>query len=161
MTEFDFTINGDSAVKRYDNRGAYAQLQTMMEREEVLSVRFYVDSTTKAIRAWIESRDIKGFSYELKQESYKGLMDYLLDGKISDFDNNPDEADTWEKESDFALQVMLMLIDMGKHLQYVPLFRESPNYITAFFNCMKGKIMFRVKREEGTLVQLREKGQNI
>ena len=161
MSEFIFTLNGDSAIKRYDNRGAYAQLQTMMERGEVLNVRFYVDSTTKAIRAWIESRDIKGFSYELKQSSYKGLMDYLLDGEISNFDDNPDEADTWKDEADFALQVMLMLIDMGKHLQYVPLFRESPNYITAFFNCKKGKIMFRVKREEGTLTLLREKGQNI
>ena len=161
MANFNFKLSADSAIREYDNTGAYNQLMAMMKRGEFLNVKFFVRMENKVPCAWIESKSTAGFTYELKTESFNGLLAYMMDGAVTDFDTNPKEVDTWNEESDFTLQMMIMLIDTGKRLQYVPLFRESPEYITAFLSCLKGKIMFRIKRDEPTLELLREKGQNI
>ena len=53
------------------------------------------------------------------------------------------------------------MVEAGKTIQYVPLFREHPDYISAILPCFKGKIMFRIKRTEETLNYLREQKQII
>lgn len=160
MANFNYFINAESAVKEYNNQGAYNTLQEMMKRKEQLIVKFY-GSKDNIPCAWIESSHVAGFKYQLKSLSYQGLLNYLLKGDVIDFDTNPTETDTLNGDTDFQLEVLKAMIKAGKTIQYVPLFREHPDYISAILPCFKGKIMFRIKRTVETLNYLREQKQTI
>lgn len=160
MANFNYSINAESAVKEYDNQGAYNTLQEMMKRKEQLTVKFYGGKDNIPC-AWIESAHVAGFKYQLKSASYQGLLDYLFKGKEADFDTNPKEADTLNENEDFQFKILTMMVEAGKTIQYVPLFREHPDYISAILPCFKGKIMFRIKRTDETLDYLREHKQII
>ena len=160
MSNFDYNFGTKTATKEYDNQGAYNTLQEMMKRKEQLIVKFY-GSKDNTRCAWIESAHVAGFKYQLKSASYQGLLDYLFKGKEADFDTNPKEADTLNENEDFQFKILTMMVEAGKTIQYVPLFREHPDYISAILPCFKGKIMFRIKRTEETLSYLRENKQII
>ena len=160
MSNFDYNFGTKTAIKEYDNQGAYNTLQEMMKRKEQLIVKFY-GSKDNTRCAWIESAHVAGFKYQLKSASYQGLLDYLFKGKEIDFDTNPKEADTLNENEDFQFKILTMMVEAGKTIQYVPLFREHPDYISAILPCFKGKIMFRIKRTEETLSYLRENKQII
>ena len=158
MGTFNFNIPQESAIKKYDNEGAYNTLQAMMNNKEQLAVKFY-SSKDGIPCAWIESKRVAGFKYELKSETFQGLMNYLNDGNALDFDSNPTKTDTLDEGADFQLLVLQMFVESGKTLQYVPLFRENPQYLSAVLPCFKGKVMFRIKRTNEMLDYLREKKQ--
>lgn len=160
MANFNLELGNESAVRVYDNQGAYNTLQAMMNRKEQLTVKFYV-SKENIPCAWIESVHVAGFKYQLKTEAFTGLLNYLYSGEVIDFDTNPNETDTWEENSDFQFKVLKMLIEAGKTIQYVPLFRERLQYISAILPCFKGKVMFRINRSEDTLNYLRENKQAV
>lgn len=160
MANFNLELGNESAVRVYDNQGAYNTLQAMKIRKEQLTVKFYVNKNNTTC-AWIESAHVAGFSYQLKTETFKSLMNYLFTGEVTDLDSNPNETDTLEENIDFQFEVMKMLIEAGKTIQYVPLFRERPEYISAILPCLKGKVMFRIKRTEDTLSYLRENKQAV
>ena len=69
---------------QYDNIGAYNQLQAMMKVGQKLSIKFYTGKDNKPC-AWIESKQVTGFRYEVKDTSFKGLMNYLISGEVADF----------------------------------------------------------------------------
>ena len=160
MSNFDYNFGTKTAIKEYDNQGAYNTLQEMMKRKEQLIVKFY-GSKDNTRCAWIESAHVAGFKYQLKSASYQGLLDYLFKGKEIDFDTNPKEADVLNENEDFQFKILTTMVETGKTIQYVPLFREHPDYISAILPCFKGKIMFRIKRTEETLNYLREQKQFI
>lgn len=160
MANFNLELGNESAVRVYDNQGAYNTLQAMMNRKEQLIVKFYV-SKENIPCAWIESVHVAGFKYQLKTKAFTGLLNYLYSGEVIDFDINPNETDTWEENSDFQFNVLRMLIEAGKTIQYVPLFRERLQYISAILPCFKGKVMFRINRSEDTLNYFRENKQAV
>ena len=158
MNTFKFNFTFEDAVKKYDNEGAYQTLQAMMNRKEQLVIKFYTDKDGNPC-ALIESRRVAGFKYQLKGASFQGLMNYLTRGEVVDFDHNPAEVETLEEGADFQLMVLQELIREGKTIQYIPLFRENPEYISAVLPCFKGKVMFRIKRTNDMLDYLRENQQ--
>lgn len=158
MSTFSFIIPQESTVKKYDNEGAYQTLLAMMAGKEQLTVKFYSGKDGVPC-AWIESKRVAGFKYQLKSETYQGLMSYLNNGEFVDFDNNPTATDTLEEGADFQLMVLQALIREGKTIQYVPLFRENPEYVSAVLPCFKGKVIFRIKRTNEMLDYLRENKQ--
>ena len=160
MEKFNYGIGTDNSVKVYDNQGAYNTLQEMMKRKEQLIVKFY-GSKDNTRCAWIESAHVAGFKYQLKSASYQGLLNYLFYSDVTDFDTNPKEADTLDENEDFQLEILKAMIDAGKTIQYVPLFREHPESISAILPCFKGKIMFRLKRTDLKLDYLRDHTQII
>lgn len=160
MSNFNYNYGTKTATKEYDNQGAYNTLQEMMKRKEQLIVKFY-GSKDNTRCAWIESAHVAGFKYQLKSASYQGLLNYLFKGDVTDFDTNPKEAETLDENEDFQLGILKAMIDAGKTIQYVPLFREHPESISAILPCFKGKIMFRIKRTDETLDYLREHKQII
>lgn len=150
--------NQDSAVRKYDNEGPYQTLQAMMNSKEQLTVKFYSGKDGIPC-AWVESRRVAGFKYQLKSETFQGLMNYLTKGEVTDFDSNPAATDTVDEGADFQLMVLQELVNEGKTIQYVPLFRENPEYVSAVLPCFKGKVIFRIKRTNDMLDYLRENKQ--
>lgn len=158
MGTFTFDSTPESAVRKYDNEGAYQTLQAMMNSKEQLTVKFYSGKDGIPC-AWVESRRVAGFKYQLKSETFQGLMNYLTKGEVTDFDSNPAATDTVDEGADFQLMVLQELVNEGKTIQYVPLFRENPEYVSAVLPCFKGKVIFRIKRTNDMLDYLRENKQ--
>lgn len=146
MDKINFSlVEAQGASQQYDNQGAYNQLMEMMKRGDKLSVKFYTGKKKNA-SAWIESSHVSGFRYDLKNVSFNGIINYLLNGTVNDFDPNPMETDVLEDNQDFQIQIMKLFIENGWTLQYVPRFRERTQKITAFINLFKGNITFRIDR---------------
>lgn len=82
-----------SSTQVYDNLGAYQALLGMMNRKEVINVKFFTDKQSYPC-AWIESRVVAGFKYQLKGESFKGVLKYLAKGEVTDFDADPMNVET-------------------------------------------------------------------
>ena len=142
---------------QYDNIGAYNQLQVMMKAGQKLSVKFYTGKDNKPC-AWIESKQVIGFRYELKEVSFSGLINYLITGETADFDTSPMEAQPLAEGSNYALLVLELMLEEHWGIQFTPLFRERSNYITAQKAFRKGIIFFRIPRTEENLELIREYG---
>ena len=108
MADFNYSINEESAVRVYDNQGAYNTLLQMMKRNEQLTVKLYSGKDNVPC-AWIESRSVAGFKYQLKSSSFQGLLNYLFEGIVNDFDSNPKETDNAEIKAAFVLSSLLSL----------------------------------------------------
>lgn len=133
--------------KQYDNASAMNALKIMMHRGEQLSVRFYTSKDNFPC-AWIESKKIAGFKLILNQEGLNWLRTYLQTGETEDFGFNPNDIEAYSEEEDKDIQLailMQLIADEPKRLQFIPLFREKGEYISAYASYMKGKIFFRVK----------------
>ena len=145
------------AQNQYDNIGAYNQLQAMMNAGQKLSVKFYTGKDNKPC-AWIESKQVAGFRYELKEVSFSGLINYLITGNTADFDASPMETQPLAEGSNYALLVLKLMLEEHWGIQFTPLFRERSNYITAQKAFRKGIIFFRIPRTEENLELIREYG---
>lgn len=158
---FQFYLNELLSSKNvYDNQGAYQTLQDMMNRKEVINVKFFADKEGYPC-SWIESRDVAGFKYRLKGESLKGILHYLNKGEVSDFDADPMKMEMVNAPKDFQLNLFKQFVKSGRKIQYVPLFREANGYVSANIPFFKGKIFFRVERTSELLDYLRENKQAI
>ena len=150
-----------SSANAYDNKGAHQVLKDMMNRKEVINVKFFTDKQSYPC-AWIESKGVAGFKYQLNGESFKGLLKYLTKGEVTDFDTDPMSVEKQSNpQEDFQLNIFKMFIEGGWKIQYVPLFRESNGYVSANLPLYKGKIFFRVERTNELLDYLRENNQTI
>ncbi len=155
MGTFNFNTPQVSAVKKYDNEGAYQTLLVMMKRKEQLAVKFYSGKDNIPC-AWIESKRVQGFKYQLKSETFQGLMNYLTNGEVTDFDHNPAETDTLPEDADFQRMVLEQFIESNMTIQFKPLFRERPLYISGLLPCYYGKVIFQMKRSDTLLDYLTE-----
>lgn len=143
------------AQNQYDNIGAYNQLQAMMKAGQKLSVKFYTGKDNKPC-AWIESKQVAGFRYELKDTSFKGLMNYLISGEVTDFDSSPMKVQPLKEGTNYALFVLKLMLEQHWGIQFTPLFRGRSNYITAQKVLWKGKIYFQIPRTEENIELLRD-----
>ena len=160
--EINFNFSSLTTAKElpYPNNGAHAEVMKMMNRGDKLSVKF---GKTKTLHpyAWVESRTVKGFKYELDAERANNLIHYMMTGEVSDYGGDPMQSDTVEADEDYQFEVMKQFIESGQTLQYTPLFREYNDKISAMKSMFKGNVFFRVTRTTENLGYLREHQQNI
>ncbi|MBR6046851.1 MAG: hypothetical protein IKP44_02005 [Bacteroidaceae bacterium] len=146
--------------QQYDNIGAHAEIEKMMKRGDKLSVKF---GTTKDRHpyAWVESKSVAGFKYELDAKRFKNLLRYLMKGEVASYNGNPMQTKIYDDGKDFQFEVMKRFVEGGHALQYTPLFREYNDKISAMKAMPKGTIFFRIPRTNETLDYLREQKQPI
>ena len=156
MSKETFTLpTSQKTQNQYDNIGAYNQLKAMMKAGQKLSVKFYTGKDNKPC-AWIESKQVKGFRYELKEVSFSGLINYLITSEAADFDASPMETQPLAEGSNYALLVLKLMLEEHWGVQFTPLFRERSNYITAQKVLRKGTIYFRIPRTDENVELLRD-----
>ena len=80
-------------------------------------------------------------------------------GQNGRFGTEPKNVEAYkeDKDNDLQLAMFKQLVESGKVLQFVPLFRETNGYITAYASYKKGKIIFRLKRTDDLMEYLTEK----
>ena len=146
--------------QEYDNTGAHAEVMKMMNRGDKLSVKFGTTKTQHPY-AWVESKTVAGFKYELDTERADHLINYLITNEVIEYAGDPMMSDTVEVGEDYQLEVMKQFIENSQTLQYTPLFREYNDKISAKKEMFKGTIFFRIPRTKENLDYLREMKQPI
>lgn len=77
MSNFDYNFGTKTAIKEYDNQGAYNTLQEMMKRKEQLIVKFY-GSKDNTRCAWIESAHVAGIQIPTEKRILSRLVELLI-----------------------------------------------------------------------------------
>ena len=160
MINLYFAALQGTKQQEYDNNGAHAEVVKMMNRGDKLSVRFGTTRTQHPY-AWVESKTVAGFKYELDGERANNLINYMMTGEVASYAGDPMQSDTVKAGEDYQLEVMKQFVENGQTLQYTPLFREYPDRITAVKPMFKGTVFFRIPRTSENLDYLREHKQSI
>ena len=160
MVNIDFSALTTAKEQQYPNNEAHAEVMKMMKRGDKLSVKF---GTTRDLHpyAWIESKTVAGFKYELDAERANNLIHYMVTGEVREYAGDPMQSDTVEPSEDYQLEMMKLFIENGQTLQYTPLFREYNDKISAMKAMLKGTVFFRVSRTTENLDYLHEHQQNV
>ena len=160
MVNIDFSALTTAKERQYPNNEAHAEVMKMMKRGDKLSVKF---GTTRDLHpyAWIESKTVAGFKYELDAERANNLIHYMVTGEVREYAGDPMQSDTVEPSENYQLEMMKLFIENGQTLQYTPLFREYPDKISAMKAMLKGTVFFRITRTPEVLDYLREHQQDI
>ena len=146
--------------QEYDNNGAYAEVMKMMNRGDKLSIKFGTTKTQHPY-AWVESKTVAGFKYELDAERTNHLINYLMTGEVCEYAGDPMKSDTVEVGDDYQWEMMKQFIESGQTLQYTPLFREYNDKLSATKAMFKGTVFFRIPRTTENLDYLREHKQSV
>lgn len=151
-------INFSENVKQYDNNGAHEAAKLMMRKYENMAVQFKTGKDGFPY-AWLESKSMAGFKLILNAKELNWLMGYLMNGETEDFGTEPEKVEAYKEgeEADLQLSIFKQLIEKGKVLQFVPKFRETNGYVTAYASYKKGKIVFKLKETEELNEYLAEK----
>lgn len=146
--------------QQYDNTGAHAEVVKMMQRGEKLKIKLRT-SKDRHPYAWIESKNVAGFKYELNEEKFQNLLIYLTKGEVCRYESAPTDIEELKEGEDFQMEVLKSFVEDGVSLQYTPLFREYDDSISAMKSFQKGTIYFRIPRTSEILDYLRENEQPI
>lgn len=144
------------ADNEYDNTSAYEQLQIMMQQGTPISVSFGVFDYRPCV--WVSNKNTRSFPYQIKEESFNGLLNYLQTGEITDFDPAPIDLDsiTQEEVDNFTQDIIKEFVESGINIQYTPLFREYSGNVSGIVTFKKGTIFLKTKRTTEFMDYLRE-----
>lgn len=157
---YDFNGIMPQAEQVYNNTAAHEELKAMMNRSERITFYFTIDQYGyEAIR--VESKTTKNFAYQIGQEAFAWVMNYLMKGETEDFNVKP-ETVAKSEETDankFRKDMLKLFIENGiGNIQFTPEFRDRTGKLTAVANFRNGTILFFMEREEDIVNYLREKG---
>ena len=146
-------------VNQYNNEEAHAELKSMMERGERLSLYFTIDSYgMEAIS--VESRTTSRFNYKLNSKSFTWIVNYLTNKETEDFEVNPTNIKKSEIEdaNQFREEMLILFIngEMGR-IQFTPEFRDRTGKLSATASFPYGQIFFFMERDQELVEYLRGK----
>lgn len=147
MTTLNIVFENQT-VTTYDNNGAHNAAKLIMNKSENMSIQFKTGKDGFPY-AWLESKSVAGFKLILNQNELNWLIRYLVSGETEDQGTDPENVKAYQsEEKDLQLSIFKQMIEKGKTMQFVPRFRETNGYITAYASFKKGKVIFRLKETE-------------
>lgn len=156
MTTLNIVFENQT-VTTYDNNGAHNAAKLIMNKSENMSIQFKTGKDGFPY-AWLESKTVAGFKLILNKYELNWLMRYLVLGETEDHGTDPENVEAYQsEEKDLQLSIFKQMIEKGKTMQFVPRFRETNGYITAYASFKKGKVIFRLKETEELNEYLAEK----
>ena len=160
MMKYNFEGINPQVEQSYDNTAAHTELKAMMNRNERLTLYFTIDRYGyEAIR--VESKTTKNFAYQIDQEAFAWVMNYLVKGETEDFNVNPDAvAKSEERDANkFRKEMLKLFVENGiGTIQFTPEFRDRTGKLTAVANFRNGTVLFFMERDEEITSYLRERG---
>lgn len=156
MTTLNIVFENQT-VTTYDNNGAHNAAKLIMNKSENMSIQFKTGKDGFPY-AWLESKSVAGFKLILNQNELNWLIRYLVSGETEDQGTDPENVKAYQsEEKDLQLSIFKQMIEKGKTMQFIPRFRETNGYITAYASFKKGKVIFRLKETEELNEYLAEK----
>lgn len=136
--------------RAYDNEAAHRQVKLLMKQGKQLSIRVEDE-------IWISCLGVTGLRYQVNDNSWQWILNYLQTGEYEDFGVYPSDVSRIGFE-DFQESKLRELVDSQCNIACIPFLRETQAFVKLRGLFKFGKLFFSIRRTDQFLDYLNEKG---
>ena len=134
----------------YDNEVAHRQLKLLMRQGKHLNIRVEDE-------AWVSSQGVTGLRYQLNENSWQWILNYLQTGNYEDFGVFPSEISRFTFEG-FQESKVKELVESKCNIACIPFLRETQAFVKLRGLFKFGKLFFSIRISDDFMDYLEEKG---
>ena len=134
----------------YDNEAAHRKLKLLMKQGKQLNIQIEND-------AWISCQGVTGLRYQLNDDSWQWLLNYLQNGNYEDFGVFPSDISKFSFE-EYKESKIRELVDNKCNVASIPFLRETQAFVNLRVLFKFGKLVFSIRRTDDFMDYLNEKG---
>lgn len=134
----------------YDNEVAHRQLKMLMRQGRQLNIRVEDE-------AWVSSQGITGLRYQLNENSWQWILNYLQTGDYEDFGVFPSEISRFSFEG-FQESKIRELVESKCNIACIPYLRETQAFVKLRGLFKFGKLFFSIRKTDDFMDYLNENG---
>ena len=134
----------------YDNEAAHRKLKLLMKQGKQLNIQIEND-------AWISCQGVTGLRYQLNDDSWQWLLNYLQNGNYEDFGVFPSDISKFSFE-EYKESKIRELVDNKCNVASIPFLRETQAFVNLRGLFKFGKLFFSIRRTDDFMDYLNENG---
>lgn len=134
----------------YDNEIAHRQLKLLMKQGRQLNIRVEDE-------AWVSSQGVTGLRYQLNENSWQWILNYLQTGNYEDFGVFPSEISRFTFE-DFQESKVKKLVESKCNIACIPFLRETQAFVKLRGLFKFGKLFFSIRKTDDFMDYLNANG---
>ena len=134
----------------HDNEVAHRQLKLLMKQGKQLNIRVEDE-------AWVSSQGVTGLRYQLKENSWQWILNYLQTGNYEDFGVFPSEISRFTFEG-FQESKVKELVESKCNIACIPFLRETQAFVKLRGLFKFGKLFFSIRKTDDFMDYLNANG---
>lgn len=134
----------------YDNEAAHRQVKLLMKQGKQLSIRVEDE-------IWISCHGVTGLRYQVNDNSWRWILNYLQTGEYEDFGVFPSDVSRIGFEN-FQESKLRELVENKYNIARIPFLRETRAFIHLRALFRFGKLLFSIRTTDEFIDYLNEKG---
>lgn len=134
----------------YDNEAAHRKLKLLMKQGKQLNIQIKDE-------AWISCQGVTGLKYQLNDDSWQWLLNYLQTGDYEDFGVFPSHISKFSFEESKESKIR-ELVDNKYNVASIPFLRETQAFVNLRVLFKFGKLFFSIRRTDDFMDYLNENG---
>jgi hypothetical protein len=134
----------------YDNETAHRKLKLLMKQGKQLNIQIEND-------AWLSCQGVTGLRYQLNDDSWQWLLNYLQNGNYEDFGVFPSDISKFSFE-EYKESKIRELVDNKCNVASIPFLRETQAFVNLRVLFKFGKLFFSIRRTDDFMDYLNENG---
>lgn len=134
----------------YDNESAHRKLKLLMKQGKQLNIQIKDD-------AWISCQGVTGLKYQLNDDSWQWLLNYLQTGEYEDFGVFPSDISKFSFEDSQENRIK-ELVNNKCNVACVPFLRETQAFVNLRVLFKFGKLFFNIRKTDDFMDYLNKNG---
>ena len=134
----------------HDNEVAHRQLKLLMKQGKQLNIRVEDE-------AWVSSQGVTGLRYQLNENSWQWILNYLQTGNYEDFGVFPSEISRFTFEG-FQESKVKELVESKCNIARIPFLRETQAFVKLRGLFKYGKLFFSIRKTDDFMYYLNANG---
>ena len=134
----------------YNNEVAHRQLKLLMKQGRQLNIRVEDE-------AWVSSQGVTGLRYQLNENSWQWILNYLQTGDYEDFGVFPSEISRFTFEG-FQESKVKELVESKCNIARIPFLRETQAFVKLRGLFKFGKLFFSIRKTDDFMDYLNANG---
>ena len=134
----------------YNNEVAHRQLKLLMRLGGQLNIRVEDE-------AWVSSQGVTGLRYQLNENRWQWILNYLQTGVYEDFGVFPSEISRFTFE-DFQESKVKELVESKCNIACIPFLRETQAFVKLLGLFKFGKLFFSIRKTDDFMGYLNANG---
>ena len=134
----------------HDNEVAHRQLKLLMKQGKQLNIRVEDD-------AWVSSQGVTELRYQLNENSWQWILNYLQTGDYEDFGVFPSEISRFTFEG-FQESKIRELVESKCNIACIPFLRETQAFVKLRGLFKFGKLFFSIRKTDDFMDYLNANG---
>ena len=134
----------------YNNEVAHRQLKLLMKQGRQLNIRVEDE-------VWVSSQGVTGLRYQLNENSWQWILNYLQTGNYEDFGVFPSEISRFTFEG-FQESKVKELVESKCNIACIPFLRETQAFVKLRGLFKFGKLFFSIRKTDDFMDYLNANG---